>query len=149
MDKQAQPKNSNKSTKADYIWATGRRKRAIARIRLYQKDTKDTAIEIMVNDKPIGQYFFNPVAKLTYGQPLKLTDTVGKYRVTAKVSGSGQEAQLDAIKHGIARALVKADEAHKATLKAHGLLTRDSREKQKRMIGRGGRARAKKQSPKR
>lgn len=142
-------KTNSKQTKADYIWSVGRRKQAVARVRLYTKDKKDKAVDILVNDKPIGQYFHNPVAKLGFGQPLRLTDTLERYRATVKVSGSGLEAQLDAVNHALARALVKADEAHRATLKASGLLTRDDRKKQKRMIGQGGRARAKKQSPKR
>jgi len=145
--KETPKKKTNK--KAEYIWAVGRRKRAVARIRMYEKDTKSDAVDIIVNDKPVGQYFHNPVAKLTYAEPLELTKTLGKYRVTAKVEGSGLEGQMDAIKHGISRALVKADEVHRAILKSNGLLTRDPREKQKRMIGHGGSARAKKQSPKR
>lgn len=146
-DSKTTKKNEKKT--ANYIWAVGRRKRAVARVRLYEKDKRDDAIEIEVNGKPVGQYFHNPIAKLTYGQPLELTKTIGKYRVTAKVEGSGLEGQLDAMIHGISRALVKADESYRSALKAEGLLTRDAREKQKRMIGRGGRARAKKQSPKR
>lgn len=147
MAKQTKTENSKK--KADYIWTVGRRRTAVARVRLYEKDKKDSAVDIMVNDKPIGQYFHNPVAKQVYAQPLELTKTLDKYRVTAKVTGSGLESQLDAVMHGIARALVKADEIHKPVLRKHGLLTRDPRARQKRMIGRGGRARSKKQSPKR
>lgn len=141
--------NNNTGKKVDYVWAVGRRKRAVARIRLYEKDKKEDAVDILVNEQPIGKYFHNPVAKLTYAQPLDLTNTIDKYRITAKVYGSGLESQLDAIKHGIARALVKADQSYRPVLKQHGLLTRDPRERQKRMIGRGGSARAKKQSPKR
>ena len=142
-------KTSKADKKADYIWAVGRRKRAVARIRMFQKTKKDSAIDIIVNEKPIGQYFTSPVAKLIYAEPLELTDTLDKYKVTVKVTGSGMTGQLDAIKHGIARALIKADASHRAILKSNGLLTRDSREKQKRMIGHGGKARSKKQSPKR
>lgn len=135
--------------KAEYIWAVGRRKRAIARVRLYTKDTKSKNIDIIVNDKPVGQYFHNPISKMIYGKPLELTKTLDRYRVTVKVEGSGLEGQLDAMLHGISRALVKADESFKAILKPEGLLTRDPRKKEKRAIGQGGRARAKKQSPKR
>ena len=135
--------------KENYIWSVGRRKRAVARVRLYEKDKKDNTIDIVVNDKPIGQYFTNPIVKLTYAEPFELTKTLDKYRVTAKVLGSGLESQLDAVLHGIARALVKADEVHRPILKANGLLKRDPRERQKRMIGHGGSARSKKQSPKR
>lgn len=142
--------NKKNNDNADnYIWSVGRRKRAIARIRLYPKPKKEDAIDIQVNGKPVGQYFHNPVAKMTYAQPLQLTDTVSKYRVTVRVEGSGLESQLDAVKHGMAKALVKADSAYKPILRQNGLMTRDDRVKQKRMIGQGGKARAKKQSPKR
>lgn len=141
--------NTKTSKKADYIWAVGRRRTAVARVRLYLKDKSENALDITVNDKPIGQYFHNPSAQVNFGAPLKKTDTVSKYRVTVKVAGSGLESQLDAVNHALARALVKADAAHRATLKPLGFLTRDARKKQKRMIGRGGSARAKKQSPKR
>ena len=145
-------KATNKPTTSkndSYIWAVGRRKRAVARIRLYEKDKKSDAIDIEVNGKPVGQYFHNPIAKLSYSEPLDLTKTTDKYRVTVKVVGSGLEGQLDAVKHGIARALVKADADHKPVLRAAGLMTRDDRKKETRKIGHGGKARAKKQSPKR
>lgn len=143
-------KTISNSKKADYIYSVGRRKQAIARIRLYpKKDTKNKNIDIMVNDKPIGQYFPNPVTHLHYAQPLELTKTTNKYSVTVKVIGSGPSSQLDAIKHGIARALVKADEDHRPVLRKNGLLTRDPRKRERRKVGLGGSARAKKQSPKR
>lgn len=149
MAKAVDPKPQSKQN-TDYIWAVGRRKRAIARVRLFtKKATKDEAVDILVNDKPIGAYFHNALVKTIFGLPLRLTKSLGKYSATVKVSGSGLDSQLDAVNHALSRALVKADAANRAILKPKGLLTRDPREKQKRMIGRGGKARAKKQSPKR
>lgn len=142
------PKKEQKK-QGDFIFAVGRRKEAVARVRLYRKDNKQDNIEIMVNDKPVGQYFHGPAAQLSYAQPFDLTKTRDRFSATVKVVGSGLSSQLDAVLHGISRALVKADADFKPVLKKHGLLQRDPRERQKRMIGRGGRARAKKQSPKR
>ena len=149
MAKKVTKKTQATNKKNEYIWAVGRRKQAIARIRLHPKDKKSKNIDITVNEKPVGQYFHNPIAKHTYALPLKLTNTIDRFKVTAKITGSGLEAQMDALLHGIARALVKADESFKPALKQAGLMTRDPRAKEKRKIGQGGRARAKKQSPKR
>lgn len=138
-----------KTPQVEYYYAVGRRKRAVARVRLWPKTGKDANIDITVNDKPVGQFFSDPMAKHHYAQPLTLTDSVSRFRITAKVEGSGPASQLDALLHAMARALVKVDEGFKSTLRQHGLLTRDPRERQRRQIGQGGRARAKKQSPKR
>ncbi len=142
-------KKTQTPTKPEYIHAVGRRKRAIARVRLYHKTTKDNNVDITVNGLPVGQYFTIPNARLTYAKPLQLTDTLAKYSVTAKIVGSGPSSQLGAMLHGIARALVVADETYRPVLKKQGLLTRDPRKRERRKIGTGGKARAKKQSPKR
>ena len=121
-----QSKPKTKKDQDEYIWSVGRRRTAVARARLYLKKGKEDNVEIMVNDKPIGQYFHNPTAKLEYAQPLKLTKTLDRFSITIKVKGSGLESQLDAVKHAIARALLKVDEEFRPVLKANGLLTRDS-----------------------
>jgi small subunit ribosomal protein S9 len=128
-----------------YYEAVGRRKVATARVRIYE-----SAGDFIVNDKIVGKYF-NTLsdASLRYNNPFDLTGTRGKFSVTAKVSGSGASAQLDAIVHGISRALVEYDESFRALLKPEGLLTRDDRMKETRKIGTGGKARRKRQSPKR
>ena len=83
-------------------------------------------------------------------KPFKLTDTEGNYFFTAKVAGGGKEGQIEAIIHGIARALVKLNaEKFRVILKKNNLLTRDPRVRLRRMVGTGGKARRKKQSPKR
>lgn len=128
-----------------YIEGVGRRKVATARVRLWQE-----AGDFIVNDQAAGQYFdevVNPEA--TYLQPLEIVGLKGKVTVSAKVSGSGISAQLDAVVHGLSRALVSLNPDFKPLLKAEGLLTRDDRMKETRKIGTGGKARRKRQSPKR
>lgn len=128
-----------------YTPAVGRRKSAIARVRLFKGKGK-----MLVNDLPINEYFSGEVAKVTYLEPFKLTKTSGKYYATIKVLGSGKQAQLEATVHGLARALDKEnEELYHTVLKKAGLLTRDPRAKERRKPGLGGRARGKKQSPKR
>lgn len=122
----------------------GRRKEAIARVRLTLGNGQMT-----VNGKPVGEYFLGLVSQKRYQKPLEITKTTGKYTISAKVEGGGQFAQLDAVVHGIARALSKAEPELRTTLKREGLLTRDARAKERRKYGLAGKARAKKQSPKR
>lgn len=132
--------------KTGYVEAVGRRKTAVARVRIYEE-----AGDFAVNDKPIGEYFkgVNNAPRL-YNQPLQLTETAGNWAISVTVKGSGVHAQLDAVVHGIARALVKKDETKfHPILKSAGLLTRDSRMKETRKIGMGGKARRQRQSPKR
>jgi ribosomal protein S9 len=90
-----------------------------------------------------------PQAVKIFNQPFELTGTQGKFAVTVKVSGSGVRAQLGAVTHGLSRALVKFDESFRALLKEESMLTRDSRMKESRKPGRGGKARRKRQSPRR
>lgn len=138
-----QPKVRSKAT--DYVAAVGRRKTASARIHLFKKSG-----DMMVNDKPIGKYFSGEIASTKYLLPFVVTNTMGKFSFTIKVEGSGKMSQLSAVIHSIARALVKIDQdAYKSLLKKAGLLTRDSRMKESRKVGTGGKARRKKQSPKR
>ncbi len=128
-----------------YTFAVGRRKSAVARVRLYPKKG-----QTIVNDKPIEEYFPGEVARRLWPRPLQLTQTEGKYFATVKVAGGGKEAQLDAVVHGLARALNALDRnKFRPVLKKHGLLTRDPRTRERRKVGTGGKARRKKQSPKR
>lgn len=136
---------STKTKNKDYIYALGRRKTATARVRLYQKKG-----DLLVNGQAAGQYFPGKVATAHYLKPLKLTSTDSKFSFSAKVEGSGKSAQLEAVVHGLARALAKLDpSSYRPILKAEGLLTRDSRMKESRKVGTGGKARRRKQSPKR
>jgi small subunit ribosomal protein S9 len=130
---------------ADFTTAVGRRKTATARVRLYKQ-----AGDFVVNDKLVGEYFHGVLnAQSQYNLPFVTTDTLGKYAVTVKVSGSGVAAQLDAVVHGIARALDKMNPDMHTLLKKAGILTRDDRMRETRKIGTGGKARRAKQSPKR
>lgn len=129
-----------------FYQAVGRRKEATARVRLYVGGNG----EIIVNDLPVEKYFPGEVAKIAYLRPFQLTETLGRFKVTVKVEGSGKSGQLGAVIHGIARALEKIDkEKYRPILKKAGLLTRDPRAKERRKAGFAGKARAKKQSPKR
>lgn len=128
-----------------FVSTVGRRKTAVARIRLYHGKG-----ETLINDQPIAKYFPGEINKTFYQQPFNLTETLGKYYATIKVVGSGQKAQLGAVIHGLARALDKENkEDFHSLLKKAGLLTRDSRAKERRKVGQMGKARKKKQSPKR
>lgn len=127
------------------IAAVGRRKEAVARIRLMTGSGP-----ISVNGKPIHEYFSGIIYQKFYQKPFEVTDTLGKYTGTIKVAGGGIQSQLDAVVHGISRALSKADsESLRSSLKKEGLLTRDARVKERRKYGLAQKARAKKQSPKR
>lgn len=131
--------------KTDYTYAVGKRKTASARVRLY-KGTKES----LVNDEVIGKYFPGEVARAVWQRPFEITATLGKYYITAKVFGGGKDGQLAAVAHATAKAFVKLDtKKFRINLKKAGLLTRDARKKERRMVGTGGKARKQKQSPKR
>jgi len=131
--------------KATYIHAVGRRKQAIARIRLFHKKG-----DSLVNDQPASKYFPGKLNQVLFNEPLKTCGVQDKYYVTVKVVGSGPKSQLKASIHGLSRALVKANqEKFRPLLRKKGLLTRDPRKKQRRQAGTGGKARRQKQSPKR
>lgn len=131
--------------KIKYTYAVGRRRSAAARVRLFKGKGEN-----LVNDKPISQYFPGEINKIAYTQPFKVVDVENKYFVTVKVVGGGKEGQLDATLQAVARALDKANkEKFRSPLKKAGLLTRDARVRERRKVGTGGKARRKKQSPKR
>jgi small subunit ribosomal protein S9 len=106
--------------------------------------------EILVNDQPIEKYFPGEQLKVFYLKPFQVTETLGKYHASIKVEGSGMNGQLGAVIHGLARALDKENrETYHSFLKKNKLLTRDPRTRERRKVGQMGRARKKKQSPKR
>jgi small subunit ribosomal protein S9 len=121
-----------------YYWGTGRRKEATARVRLLRGEGK-----IVVNKKSFEEYFggraksFEPSVL----QPLAVTSALGKFDVFVNVSGGGISGQADAIKHGIARALLKVNNELRAPLKKAGLLTRDVRVHERKKYGLYGRRR--------
>lgn len=115
------------------VGATGKRKTAIARIWV----TPGTG-EIVVNDRPMAQYFPRPLLRSHVLQPLVLLNVRDTYNVTANVRGGGLTAQADAIRHGIAKALLELDPANRERLRHDGLLTRDARTKERKKYGQKG-----------
>lgn len=111
-------------------YGTGRRKTSVARVRLVPGEGK-----IIVNERELTDYFGLKTMELIVKQPLNLTDTIGKYDVLANVIGGGNSGQAGAIRHGIARALLKVDGEYRPALKKAGMLTRDPREKERRKYG--------------
>ena len=113
-----------------YFYGTGRRKKSVARVRVYP----GTGM-ITINGKDINEYFGLETMNLIVNQPFEVTGTAGKFDVGATVVGGGFSGQAGAIRHGLSRALVLADEANKAPLKAAGFLTRDPRMKERKKYG--------------
>ncbi len=119
------------SSVQEYYYGTGKRKSAIAKVRLY----KNGKGELTVNDQE-GKKYFNLVKLIhVIDSPLKLTSLQKKFDISVKVSGGGVIAQADAVRHGISRALLAYDEALRIPLKKAGLLTRDSRIKERKKPG--------------
>jgi len=122
---------------ASMIGATGRRKNAIARVRL----SLGTGA-VLVNGKPMEEYFPRETLQILVKQPLEVSNGTGRFDVRAQVAGGGIAGQAGALRHGIARALEKFDETTRLPLKRAGLLTRDARKKERKKYGqRGARAR--------
>lgn len=128
----------------DFTFAVGRRKTSIARIRLYRGRG-----QTVVNNIALEQYFPGEESRKIWGLPFSTAGADGKYYVSAKIVGGGKRGQLGAFVHGVARAFVALDESYKGALRHAGLLTRDPRARERRKVGTGGKARRKKQSPKR
>ena len=148
-----------KITQAQYYYAVGRRRLATAQIRLYTAVVNepvkigDKSYEVgafVVNGRSVEDYFPGEIFKKMYQEPFRTTNTMSRFATSIKVEGGGLAGQLGAAIHGISRALIKVDnEKFRPILKKRGLLTRDPRAKERRKAGFAGKARAKKQSPKR
>lgn len=113
-----------------YFYGTGRRKDSVARVRVYTGTGK-----ITINDRDIDNYFGLETLKMTVRQPLALTNLEGRYDVLVNVYGGGLSGQAGAIRHGISRALVKADPELRPAVKKAGFLTRDPRMKERKKYG--------------
>lgn len=113
--------------------AIGRRKEAVARVRMLPGDGK-----FIVNKKPLLEFFKREILKMIIEQPLELTETLGKYDIYVNVKGGGLSGQAGAVRHGVSRALLKIDGEHRAKLKAAGMLTRDSRMVERKKYGQPG-----------
>ncbi len=126
------------NAREQYYYGTGKRKTAIAKVRLYLVTGgggSSPSAQYQINSKPLEEFFPWRSWQNTVQQPLKATESVGKFNVVAKVIGGGVSAQADAIRHGISRALVVFDETHRAILRKHGFLTRDARIKESKKYG--------------
>ena len=116
--------------KSTYFYGTGRRKTAVAQVRLLVGNGA-----IIINGVPYEELYPRLEHRQTIVRPLLVTDSVSKYNAVVKVAGGGVSGQSGAISHGIARALVRADESLKPILRQNGLLTRDSRAKERKKAG--------------
>ncbi len=113
-----------------YFYGTGRRKKSVARVRLVPGTGN-----ITINKRSIDDYFGLDTLKLIVNQPFGVTNTVGKFDIICTVAGGGISGQAGAIRHGVARALLQADETYRPLLKKAGLLTRDPRMKERKKYG--------------
>ncbi len=113
-----------------YFYGTGRRKKSIARVRIVPGSGA-----VKINGRDIDDYFGLETLKLIVNQPFNVTGTVGKFDIISTVKGGGVSGQAGAIRHGLARALLQADENYRPALKAAGLLTRDPRMKERKKYG--------------
>ena len=114
----------------DYYYGTGRRKRSVARVFLKQGKG-----DIVVNGKPMSQFFGRETGQMVVRQPLELTKNLTSFDIMVNVFGGGESGQAGAVRHGIARALIEYDAALKPTLSAAGLVTRDAREVERKKVG--------------
>ena len=113
-----------------YFYGTGRRKKSVARVRVYP----GTGV-ITINKRDIDDYFGLETLKLIVNQPYEVTDTMGKFDIVCTVTGGGISGQAGAIRHGLAKALLQADEGYRPALKKAGFLTRDPRMKERKKYG--------------
>lgn len=141
----------------DFMFAVGRRRSAVARVRVYSKVPNNLKFgeylvkkgDNVVNGRNISQYFGGVVYKAIYEEPLKTVDGLNKYTITARIIGGGLSSQLGAYVLGVSRALSAIDNSSKSKFRKKGLLTRDPRVRERRKVGMGGKSRRKRQSPKR
>jgi len=114
----------------NYNYGTGRRKESVARVFI-----KAGSGKIIVNDKPVDEYFSRETGRMVVRQPLVLTDSVNKFDIMVNVAGGGESGQAGAVRHGITRALIDFSAEMKPVLKAAGLVTRDAREVERKKVG--------------
>ncbi|MEW6115090.1 MAG: 30S ribosomal protein S9 [Thermodesulfobacteriota bacterium] len=116
-----------------YFYATGKRKSAIARVRLKPGNGK-----IVVNGRPVDEYFGRQTSRMIILQPFELTQTAGRFDASVTVHGGGLSGQAGALKHGISKALLEIDPSYRSVLKSAGFLTRDARVKERKKYGKRG-----------
>ncbi len=114
----------------EYYYGTGRRKSSVARVFV-----KAGSGQIVVNGKPVDEYFARETGRMIVRQPLVLVDRLASFDIMVNVNGGGESGQAGAVRHGITRALIDFDAALKPPLKAAGLVTRDAREVERKKVG--------------
>jgi small subunit ribosomal protein S9 len=114
----------------NYNYGTGRRKESVARVFI-----KAGSGKIVVNDKPVDDYFSRETGRMIVRQPLVLTDNLNTFDIMVNVAGGGESGQAGAVRHGITRALIEFSPEMKPVLKAAGLVTRDAREVERKKVG--------------
>ncbi len=114
----------------NYYYGTGRRKSSVARVFM-----KAGSGKIVVNGKPVDEYFSRETGRMIVRQPLKLTERDANFDIMVNVNGGGETGQAGAVRHGITRALIEYDAALKGSLKKAGLVTRDAREVERKKVG--------------
>jgi small subunit ribosomal protein S9 len=115
---------------ANYYYGTGRRKTAVARVFL-----KSGSGKIVVNDKPVDEFFSRETGRMVVRQPLELTQNLTTFDIMVNVNGGGESGQAGAVRHGITRALIEYDAALKSALSNAGFVTRDAREVERKKVG--------------
>lgn len=135
---------ATKSTSKKYTYSVGRRKSSVTTIKLFTGKG-----DSFINGIALEKYFPQKIAKIIHEKPFVVTDTLGKYYFEAKIIGGGKIGQVSSLSLAIARSLVKINESFRSDLRTAGLLTVDSRVRERRMVGTGGKSRRQKQSPKR
>jgi len=116
--------------KKNIIWTTGRRKTAVARVRMFPG-----AGNFVINERTLEDYFPRPTSRMRIIEPFELTETKGQFDIIVSVEGGGTAAQADAVRLGISRALVRSTETLRPTLRKAGMLTRDPREVERKKYG--------------
>lgn len=157
LEEKIKSNNQSKSGKRDFVFAVGKRKEAVARVRMYTAglpvvwgEKEVVKGQMFVNGRPIEEVFSSSVEKAIFDEPLRVVNALERFAFTIKLEGGGHSAQLAALVHGVSRALATFDkERFRSILKKKGFLTRDARVRQRRKAGTGGKARRQKQSPKR
>ncbi|HEY5636282.1 MAG TPA: 30S ribosomal protein S9 [Burkholderiales bacterium] len=114
----------------DYYYGTGRRKSAVARVFL-----KPGKGQIVVNEKPVDEFFGRETGRMILRQPLEVTNNLASFDIRVNVFGGGENGQAGAVRHGITRALIEFDPTLKPALSAAGLVTRDAREVERKKVG--------------
>ncbi|MDI6749716.1 MAG: 30S ribosomal protein S9 [Pseudomonadota bacterium] len=115
---------------ANYYYGTGRRKTAVARVFM-----KNGSGKIIVNDKPVDEFFSRETGRMVVRQPLELTQHLNTFDIMVNVTGGGESGQAGAVRHGITRALIEYDATLKPALSQAGFVTRDAREVERKKVG--------------